>query len=92
MKRIVFLLFCLVIINLLSSLTKISNSKSNESYCGIEIIEAKTQEVLGKNIGFFVKFLNTTDKSLDAIEYKVIYKDGFNDVKGIKTFRWQTAN
>ena len=60
--------------------------------CGITVTKSYNQQVLGKNIGFFVVFKNNTTRSLDAIEYKVIYKNGFDDVKGTRLFTWQAGN
>ncbi len=63
-----------------------------QSDCGLQVADAYTQEVLGKNVGFYVKFYNASDKTIDAIEYQVIFKNGFNEVKGKKTFNWQAGN
>jgi len=63
-----------------------------ENDCGLQVADAYTQEVLGKNVGFYVKFYNSSDKIIDAIEYKVIFKNGFNEIKGTKTFTWQAGN
>ncbi len=70
------------------------NKKFNnqEKLCGLEVTDAYTQEVLGKNIGFYVKFYNNSSKTIDVIEYKVIFKNGFNEIKGSKVFTWQAGN
>ena len=70
----------------------LSSTKVLLNDCGITVTKSYNQQVLGKNIGFFVVFKNNTTRSLDAIEYKVIYKNGFDDVKGTRLFTWQAGN
>ena len=60
--------------------------------CGLEILDSYTQEIMGKNVGFYVKFKNNSSKSVDAFDYRVKYLDGFNEVKGSKEYRWQAGN
>ena len=70
----------------------LSSTKVLLNDCGISITKSYNQEVLGKNIGFYVVFKNNTTRSLDAIDYKVIYKNGFDEVKGTRSFTWQAGN
>jgi hypothetical protein len=70
----------------------LSSTKVPLNDCGITVTKSYNQQVLGKNIGFFVIFKNNTTRSLDAIEYKVIYKNGFDEVKGTRSFTWQSGN
>lgn len=70
----------------------LSSTKVVLNDCGISITKSYNQEVLGKNIGFYVVFKNNTTRSLDAIDYKVIYKNGFDEVKGTRSFTWQAGN
>ncbi len=65
---------------------------NDEVKCGLEILDSYTQEVFGKNVGFYLKFKNNSVKSIDAIDYRVDYLDGFNELKGSKNFRWQSGN
>ena len=71
-----------LIFNLSSSFIKNKAFDNKENLCGLEVADAYTQEVLGKNIGFYVKFYNNSDKIIDAITYKVMFKNGFNEIKG----------
>ena len=89
-RSIFFVLF--LIFNLSSSFIKNKAFDNKENLCGLEVADAYTQEVLGKNIGFYVKFYNNSDKIIDAIKYKVIFKNGFNEIKGSKVFIWQAGN
>ncbi|NCA21188.1 MAG: hypothetical protein EBS86_08630, partial [Crocinitomicaceae bacterium] len=69
------------------------NTKSiSGNSCGLVVSESYTQELLGKNIGFYVRFTNKSEKAIDAVQYEVIYKNGFNEVKGSKEFTWQAGN
>ncbi len=62
------------------------------SACQVIVVEAVTQQVFKKNIGFYTKFRNDAEKGVDAIDYEVTYRNGFDEVKGVKTFTWQANN
>lgn len=91
MKRSLSLFTFTLGVFLFLSLT-LSSTKVVLNDCGISITKSYNQEVLGKNIGFYVVFKNNTTRSLDAIDYKVIYKNGFDEVKGTRSFTWQAGN
>jgi len=91
MKRSLSLFTFTLGVLLFLSLT-LSSTKVVLNDCGITLTKSYNQQVLGKNIGFFVIFKNNTTRSLDAIEYKVIYKNGFDEVKGTRLFTWQAGN
>lgn len=92
MSKINSFLVFLLIFNLSSSFSFLNKQNNLETLCGLKVIETYTQELFGKNIGFYVKFHNSSKKSIDAIEYKITFKDGFNEVKGSKVYTWQTGN
>lgn len=81
------LVYLLVIFFLGASLVILKDGK-----CGLEILDSYTQEIMGNNVGFYVKFKNNSTKSIDAFDYKVKYLDGFNELKGSKEFSWQAGN
>lgn len=91
MKRSLSLFTFTLGVFLFLSLT-LSSTKVVLNDCGIIVTKSYNQEVLGKNIGFYVVFKNNTTRSLDAIDYKVIYKNGFDEVKGTRSFTWQAGN
>jgi hypothetical protein len=64
----------------------------NDENCGLEVLDVYTQEIMGKNVGFYVKFKNNSSKKIDAFDYKVKYLDGFNELKGTNEYRWQAGN
>ena len=77
-----------ILLLFLSSFTSINKDKM----CGLEILDSYTQEIMGKNVGFYVQFKNNSQKNIDAFDYRVKYLDGFNEQKGLKDFRWQAGN
>lgn len=86
MKHFSFLFYTVILFLTTSFLIKL------EGQCGLIVIDSFTQEVMGKNVGFYVKFKNVSEKNIDALEYRVRYLDGFNDEKGVKEFTWQAGN
>jgi hypothetical protein len=84
MKRYVYFSILLLISSVILSF--------KSSKCGLEVLDSYTQEIMGKNVGFYVKFKNSSKKSIDAFDYLVKYIDGFNELKGKKIFRWQSGN
>ncbi|MFM7684187.1 MAG: hypothetical protein ACKO7P_15805 [Bacteroidota bacterium] len=81
------LVYLLVIFFLVTSMVILKDGK-----CGLEILDSYTQEIMGKNVGFYVKFKNNSKKNIDAFDYKVKYLDGFNELKGTNEYRWQAGN
>jgi hypothetical protein len=92
MSRVIAFFVLVLVFNLSTSFVTVKKLDKQEKLCGLEVADAYTQEVLGKNIGFYVKFYNNSDKIIDAIKYKVIFKNGFNEIKGSKVFIWQAGN
>lgn len=86
-SKSIFVLELLLIIFLFFSF-----SWPKDDMCGISIVKSYNQEVFGKNIGFYVVFKNNSERSMDAIEYTVTYKNGFDETKGTRTFSWQAGN
>lgn len=101
MKTIFYSTFSLKIVFFFVLITSISwsqdavstrESKVNRAdNCGLETVQAYTQQVLGKNVGFFVRFKNDGDKTIDALEYDVTFKNAFDEIIGTKTFTWQAS-
>jgi hypothetical protein len=89
----VSLIFAFVSTSFSISLNRVKiNSTRTGNGCGLVVSESYTQELLGKNVGFYVRFTNKSGKAIDAIQYEVIYKNGFNEVKGSKEYTWQAGN
>lgn len=67
-------------------------SQASTDKCGIQVVKSYNQELLGKNVGFFVVFKNNSAKNMDAIDYKITFLNGFDEVKGTQNFKWQAGN
>lgn len=82
-----------VLLNLLAfGMPILATAQQHRNICDLEVVEAVTQEIAGRNIGFMVKIRNNNEKTFDALDYKVIYRDGFGEKVGEKSFRWQSGN
>lgn len=97
MKNLIIASVSLIFLLVCSSFTSASKREetpysNNGNGCGLVVSESYTQELLGKNVGFYVRFTNKSGKNIDAIQYEVIYKNGFNEVKGSKEYNWQAGN
>ena len=58
----------------------------------IDITKTYTQEVLGKNIGYYVEFKNNGTKEVDGLKWKASFYDNFGVLKGKKDGTWQSGN
>ena len=55
-----------------------------DASCLVEVVESYSQNILGKNIGYYVKLQNNSGKSVDAVEWKATFYNNFNEVKGVR--------
>jgi len=68
------------------------NFSPNPKTSGVKVIKAFTQNVMGKNIGYYVEFKNNTGKTIDAIEWYASFYNNFNDLKGGRRGEWSAGN
>lgn len=92
MKLIVLTFFASFSLSISAQNSKPLPNVNAGSACQVTVVEAVTKQVLKKNIGFYTRFRNDSDKGVDAIDYEVTYRNGFDEVKGVKTFTWQAGN
>ena len=59
---------------------------------GIKVVSAKTQQVFGKNIGYYVEFENNSKKSVDGLKWEATFTDNFGDIKGTEDGKWESGN
>lgn len=59
---------------------------------GIEIYRTYSQNILGKNIGYYVEFKNTSNREVDAIEWEAYFYNNFKDLKGKRKGSWSSGN
>lgn len=67
-------------------------AQSNNEKCGVKIQDIKSQNVLGRNIGYVVKFDNDNEKTIDGIAWTAFYYDRFGELKGKKEGTWTSGN
>jgi hypothetical protein len=58
----------------------------------IHVVKAYSQNILGKNIGYYVEFKNNGPDDVDALKWKAIFYDNFADFKGEVTGNWSSGN
>lgn len=58
----------------------------------MEIIKVYTQTVMGKNIGYSVEIKNSSDKTVDGIEWDAYFFNRFGDLKGKREGEWTSGN
>ncbi len=70
----------------------ISFCQNHKGLPSIEVLEAATQNTLGINAGYYVKFQNNSQKSIDGVKWKVDFLDNFGTNKGTRDGQWQSGN
>jgi len=60
--------------------------------CGISPTKAYSQNVLGKNVGYYVSIANNSQKTVDGIEWTAYFYNNFDDLKGTKSGSWESGN
>lgn len=81
----------LFLLLLLCSFT-ISSEPKHTGLKGVKVVSASTQQVFGKNVGYYVKFENTAEKSVDGLKWKATFTDNFGEVKGVRDGKWESGN
>jgi hypothetical protein len=65
---------------------------THQGMCNVSINKAYTQNVLGKNIGYYVEFKNNSSRTVDALKWKATFYDNFNEQKGVREGSWSSGN
>ncbi len=60
--------------------------------CNISISKAYTQNILGKNIGYYVEFKNNFSHTVEGLKWKTTFYDNFDDQKGVREGSWSPGN
>ena len=60
--------------------------------CGVNPINAYSQNVLGRNVGYYVEIKNETSKDFDAIEWEAHFYDNFDEFLEKKSGSWSSGN
>lgn len=70
----------------------VSFCQNHKGLPSLEVLEAATQNTLGINAGYYVKFQNNSQKSIDGVKWKVDFLDNFGTNKGTRDGQWQSGN
>jgi len=81
----------LFLLLLLCSFT-ISGEPKHVGLKGVKVISASTQQVLGLNTVYYVKFKNNSTRSVDGLKWKATFTDNFGEVKGVREGKWESGN
>ena len=58
----------------------------------VKVIKTITQNILGKNVGYVVTFKNSSSEKVDAIKWKALFYDNFDEYKGTADGKWSSGN
>jgi hypothetical protein len=64
----------------------------NTNLANINVLKAYSQNILGKNVGYYVEFKNNASNEVDALKWKALFYDNFNDLKGQADGNWSSGN
>ena len=92
LKRQMKLNFTLIVLFLILTSASFLNGQSHKGKCGLEINKTYTQNILGKNIGYYVEFKNNATDEIDAIEWVAYFYNNFDDFKGQRDGKWSSGN
>jgi hypothetical protein len=82
----------ILLIAMTCSLQLIFAQKKNIGKCGLDVVKSYTQEAFGKNIGYYVEFINNAPSPVDAIKWKAYFYDNFGTLKGEREGEWSSGN
>jgi hypothetical protein len=82
----------LITIALALLLCSAATNLDHKSRFGIVVIKAYSQNVLTKNIGYYVELRNDNKKTVDAVEWQARFYDNFEDLKGTRKGTWSSGN
>jgi hypothetical protein len=64
----------------------------HQGLANVFVVKAYSQNVLGKNVGYFVEFKNNASSEVDALKWKAFFYDNFDDLKGETEGAWSSGN
>lgn len=60
--------------------------------CGINPENAYSQNIMGRNVGYYVEIKNESSKQLDAIEWEAQFYNNFDEFIEKKSGSWSSGN
>ncbi len=64
----------------------------HQGMANVVVLKAYSQNVLGKNVGYIVKFKNNASSEVDGLKWKAFFYDNFNDLQGESDGTWSSGN
>ena len=64
----------------------------HQGMANVVVVKAYSQNILGKNVGYYVEFKNNAGSDVDALKWKALFYDNFNDFKGDSEGSWSSGN
>ena len=66
---------------------------SISTFSQVQVVKVNCQRAIGRTIGYHVTLKNTSNKTIDAVEWTATFTDKFGDVKEIKKEQlWSSGN
>lgn len=66
---------------------------SISTFSQVEVIKVNCQRAIGRTIGYHITLKNTSNKTIDAVEWTATFTDKFGDVKEVKKGElWSSGN
>ena len=69
--------FLLILPFLLFSFIK--DAPKHKGLANVTVVKAYSQNVLGKNVGYYVSFKNNATSDVDALKWKAFFYDNFDE-------------
>jgi hypothetical protein len=64
-----------------------------QSFCQVEVVKISCQRAIGRTIGYHLILKNTSNQTIDAVEWTATFVDKFGDVKEVKKGElWSSGN
>jgi hypothetical protein len=82
--------FLLILPFLLFSFAK--DAPNHKGIGNVTVVKAYSQNVLGKNVGYYVVFKNNATSDVDALKWKALFYDNFDEYKGESEGSWSSGN
>ena len=65
---------------------------SHTGLCGIDPVKAYSQNVLGKNVGYYISLKNNSAKTVDGVSWTASFYNNFEDFIGKNSGKWESGN
>ena len=70
----------------------VKDAPKHKGLANVTVVKAYSQNVLGKNVGYYVEFKNNGKSEVDALKWKAFFYDNFDEYKGESEGTWSSGN